>query len=145
MVTCWRKHIPNLSMNIHVNLTKVLGQVSSTLPSSTSKYQVLLNFKVSSTSKYQVLEILHQVQVLYLTPTLRHWENQHCFCWWPDSARHQPISTHKVNMSLKVDICGKHMQFPHSAFARGPHSPALEEGMRAAMGATREYCAGLYA
>ena len=40
---------------------KVLGQVSSTLPSSTSKYQVLLNFKVSSTSKYQVLEILHQV------------------------------------------------------------------------------------
>ena len=32
---------------------KVLGQVSSTLPSSTSKYQVLLNFKVSSTSKYQ--------------------------------------------------------------------------------------------
>ena len=40
---------------------KVLGQVSSTLPSSTSKYQVLVNFKVSSTSKYQVLEILHQV------------------------------------------------------------------------------------
>ena len=40
---------------------KVLGQVPSTLPSSTSKYQVLLNFKVSSTSKYQVLEILHQV------------------------------------------------------------------------------------
>ena len=40
---------------------KVLGQVSSTLPSSTSKYQVLLNLKVSSTSKYQVLEILHQV------------------------------------------------------------------------------------
>ena len=40
---------------------KVLGQVSSTLPSSTSKYQVLLNFKVSSTSKHQVLEILHQV------------------------------------------------------------------------------------
>ena len=40
---------------------KVLGQVQSTLPSSTSKYQVLLNFKVSSTSKYQVLEILHQV------------------------------------------------------------------------------------
>ena len=39
---------------------KVLGQVSSTLPSSTSKYQVLLNFKVSSTSKYQVLDILHQ-------------------------------------------------------------------------------------
>ena len=64
MVTCWRKHIPNLSLNIHGNLTKylkVLGQVSSTLPSSTSKYQVLFNFKVSSTSKYQVLEILHQV------------------------------------------------------------------------------------
>ena len=40
---------------------KVLGQVSSTLPSSSSKYQVLLNFKVSRTSKYQVLEILHQV------------------------------------------------------------------------------------
>ena len=40
---------------------KVLGQVSSTLPSSTSKYQVLLNFKVSSTSKYQVPDILHQV------------------------------------------------------------------------------------
>ena len=70
VVTCWRKHIPNLSLNIHANLAKVLGQVSSTLPSSTSKYQVLLNFKVSSTSKYQVLEILHQVQVLYLTPTL---------------------------------------------------------------------------
>ena len=49
---------------------KVLGQVSSTLPSSTSKYQVLSNFKVSNTSKYQVLKILHQVQVLYLTPTL---------------------------------------------------------------------------
>ena len=40
---------------------KVLGQVSSTLPSSTSKYQVLSNFKVWSTSKYQVLEFLHQV------------------------------------------------------------------------------------
>ena len=40
---------------------KVLGQVSSTLPSSTIKYQVLLYFKVSSTSKYQVLKILHQV------------------------------------------------------------------------------------
>ena len=40
---------------------KVLGQVLSTLPSSTSKYQVLLNFKMSSTSKYQVLKILHQV------------------------------------------------------------------------------------
>ena len=36
---------------------KVLGQVSSILPSSTIKYQVLLNFKVSSTSKYQVLKI----------------------------------------------------------------------------------------
>ena len=30
-------------------------------PSSTSKYQVLLNFKRSSTSKYQVLNNLHQV------------------------------------------------------------------------------------
>ena len=36
-------------------------------------------------------------------------------------------------------------QFPHSAFARGPRSPALEEGMRAAMGATRERCEGPYA
>ena len=36
-------------------------------------------------------------------------------------------------------------QFPHSAFTRGPRSPALEEGMRAAMGATRERCAGPYA
>ena len=40
---------------------KVLGQVSSTVHSSISKYQVLLNFKVSSTSKYQAIEILHQV------------------------------------------------------------------------------------
>ena len=61
MVICWRKHIPNSSLNIHVNLTKWLEKVSSILPSSTSKYQVLFNFKVSSTSKYQVLEILHQV------------------------------------------------------------------------------------
>ena len=37
------------------------------------------------------------------------------------------------------------MQFPHSAFARGPRSPALEEGMRAAMGATRERREGPYA
>ena len=37
------------------------------------------------------------------------------------------------------------LQFPHSAFASGPRSPALEEGMRAAMGATRECCAGPYA
>ena len=36
-------------------------------------------------------------------------------------------------------------QFPHSAFARGPRSPALEEGMRVAMGATCECCAGPYA
>ena len=36
-------------------------------------------------------------------------------------------------------------QFPHSAFARGPRSPALEEGMRAAMGATHECCVGPYA
>ena len=48
-------------MLIRQKYLKLLGQVSSTLPSSTSKYQVLLNFKVSSTSKYQVLEILHQV------------------------------------------------------------------------------------
>ena len=37
------------------------------------------------------------------------------------------------------------IQFPHSAFARGPRSPALEEGMRVAMGATCECCAGPYA
>ena len=37
------------------------------------------------------------------------------------------------------------LKFPHSAFARGPRSPALEEGMRASMGATRECCAGPYA
>ena len=36
-------------------------------------------------------------------------------------------------------------QFPHSAFARGPRSPALEEGMRASVGATRECYAGPYA
>ena len=40
---------------------KVLRQVSSTLPSSTSKYHILSNFKVSSTSNYQVIKILHQV------------------------------------------------------------------------------------
>ena len=34
---------------------KVPGQVSSTVHSSISKYQVLLNFKVSSTSKYQAI------------------------------------------------------------------------------------------
>ena len=38
-----------------------------------------------------------------------------------------------------------HQQFPHSALAREPRSPALEEGMRAAVGATRERCAGPYA
>ena len=32
--------------------------------------------------------------------------------------------------------------FPHSAFARGPHSPAFEERMRAAMDATGERSAG---
>ena len=36
-------------------------------------------------------------------------------------------------------------EFPHSAFVRGPRSPALEKGMRAAMGATRECCAGPHA
>ena len=33
-------------------------------------------------------------------------------------------------------------QFPHSAFASGPRSPAFQEGMRAAMGATGERSAG---
>ena len=47
---------------------KVLGQVSSTLHSSTNKYQVLLNFEVSSISKYQVLKILHQVPSTLLDP-----------------------------------------------------------------------------
>ena len=36
-------------------------------------------------------------------------------------------------------------QFGHLAIARGPRSPALEEGMRASLGATRECCAGPYA
>ena len=33
-------------------------------------------------------------------------------------------------------------QFPHSAFARGPRSPAFEERMRVAMGATGKRSAG---
>ena len=41
-----------------------------------------------------------------------------------------------------IDMERKGCEFPHSAFARGPRSPALEEGMRAAMGATRERCEG---
>ena len=49
---------------IFVNLTKVLEYLDKyqvLWPSSTSKYQVLLNLKRSSTSKYQVLDNLHQV------------------------------------------------------------------------------------
>ena len=44
-----------------------------------------------------------------------------------------------------LHMYGTFAQFPHSAFARGPRSPALEEGMRAAMGATRERREGPYA
>ena len=36
------------------------------------------------------------------------------------------------------------MQFPHLAFVRRPRSPALEESMRATMGATCECCAGAH-
>ena len=48
-------------------------------------------------------------------------------------------------IQLKNGIKNMYFEFPHSAFARGPRSPVLEEGMRAAMGATRECCAGPYA
>ena len=81
---------------------KVLGQVSSTLPSSTSKYQVLSNFKVSSTmsTKYSRFCIKYQVQVLYLTPTLMSDDTNLVLCavcWahimchhelWPTSVSH---------------------------------------------------------
>ena len=49
---------------------------------------------------------------------------------------------------FSVNFRGSHQyllllsQFPHLAFVRGPRSPALEERMRAAMGATEERSAG---
>ena len=52
------------NLRLFVNLTKVLEYLDKyqvLWPSSTSKYQVLLNFKRSSTSKYQVLDYSHQV------------------------------------------------------------------------------------
>ena len=39
-------------------------------------------------------------------------------------------------------FCLVMLQFPHSAFARGPRSPVFEERMRVAMGATGERSAG---
>ena len=62
---------PNSEMLRHnyifVNLTKILeyfDKYQVLLQSSTSKYQVLLNFKRPSTSKFQVLNILHQYKYL---------------------------------------------------------------------------------
>ena len=51
---------------------------------------------------------------------------------------------------LNLNVISKHLwnheyflcQFPHSAFALGPRSPAFGERMRAAMGATGERSAG---
>ena len=64
-------------MSIWQKYLKVLGQVSSTLPSSASKYQVFWISKCQvqvSTTKYMYSRfcIKYQVQVLYLTPTLHH-------------------------------------------------------------------------
>ena len=50
---------------------KVLGQVSSTLPSNTStKYFWISKCQVQVSTKYSIFCIKYQVQVLYLTPTL---------------------------------------------------------------------------
>ena len=46
-----------------------------------------------------------------------------------------------ISLNTTQELIGMAIQFPHLAFARGPHSSALEERMQEAMGATGE-CSG---
>ena len=76
VVTCWRKHIPNLSLNIHVNLTKSTWkyldkyQVLYLQVQVSTKYFWISKCQVQISAKYSEFCIKYQVQVLYLTPTL---------------------------------------------------------------------------
>ena len=60
VVNCWQEQIHKLLI---WKVLEYLDKYQVLWPSSTSKYQVLVNFKRSSTStgKYQVLDNLHQV------------------------------------------------------------------------------------
>ena len=54
-------------------------------------------------------------------------------------------SLESLVLKKEVDIISRKTWWINEEFARGPRSPTLEEGMRAAMGATDECCAGPYA
>ena len=96
-VNCWQEEIHKFKTEV----LEYLDKYQVLWPSSTSKYQVLLNFKRSSTSKYQVLDNSHQVpstSTLLDPNPVRYWVHDPC----SPGVQTRPRPVYRVNFPSSV-------------------------------------------